>query len=104
MLEQCGRYRVLAAAGPGDALRIFVAKPNSIDLVIADASTDEIARHSMSVTMSSIKPCLPVVFIARAEGSGPASQTAPSIPAVLAEALDRILMRRRARSQAAGIG
>ena len=52
MLEQSGRFRVLAAASPREALQIFTRMANAIDLVIAEVSMAELSGPCMAATMS----------------------------------------------------
>jgi DNA-binding NtrC family response regulator len=114
MLEQSGRFRVLAAASPREALQIFARMANAIDLVIAEVSMAEPSGPCMAATMSALKPSLPVVFISRVldrfdlseivPGTRYAFQPTPSIPSILINAVDRILGERRSRPLCAGVG
>ncbi len=114
MLAQTGRFRVLAAASPHEALQIFGRMASDIDLVIAEVSMSEISGPCMAATMSAVRPSLPVVFISRVLDRFDLNETAPqtqysfqptpTIPAVLVDAVDRILSDRRSRPLCAGVG
>jgi DNA-binding NtrC family response regulator len=114
MLEQCGRFQVLAAASPREALQIFARMARTIDLVIAEVSMAGISGPCMAATMSAIRPNMPVVFISRVLDRFDLSETlpetryafqpTPSIPSVLVDAVDRILSDRRLRPVCAGVG
>jgi DNA-binding NtrC family response regulator len=99
-LERLG-YRVDTAATAEDALTQFSASPNDYAAIVTDMTLPGMNGEELLERMRTVRPGVPALissgypYEARSAATGFLQK--PYLPAMLAEALERLLKRRRSK-------
>ena len=82
LLEQCG-YRVLVAAGAGEALLTLERSTIPLDAIVVDSELLHMSHQELTARIRALDPTLPLLLLA-----GTQSTSDPSVDAILAKPFD----------------